>query len=77
MIMGKLSVLKLPPYYMFHRTREIPAAEISPERLHSFISERLKVEKVRPRSNRNTWGKEVLTWEVRGSFDEEKICDLL
>ncbi|MGI6145490.1 MAG: germination protein YpeB [Peptococcia bacterium] len=71
---GEIIGFEATPYYMFHRTREIPAAEISPERLHSFISERLKVEKVRPALIANTWGKEVLTWEVRGSFDEEKFA---
>ena len=71
---GEIIGFEATPYYMFHRNREIPAAEISQEELNSFISERLKVEVVRPALIANTWGKEVLTWEVRGSFDEEKFA---
>ena len=71
---GEIIGFEATPYYMFHRAREIPVAEISAENLNSFISQRLKVEVVRPALIVNTWGKEALTWEVRGSFDEEKFA---
>jgi len=71
---GEIIGFEATPYYMFHQNREIPTAEISPESLKSFISERLKVEMIRPAIIVNTWGKEVLTWEVRGSFVEEEFA---
>ena len=62
------------PYYMFHRKRELPAPEISEAGLRKMLSPRLKVELIRQALITNYWGKEILAWEVRGSFGEEKFA---
>jgi len=71
---GEIIGFEATPHYMFHHTREIPSAEISVASLRPMISPRLKVETIRPALIVNTWNKEVLTWEVRGSFDQEKFA---
>ncbi|HHY06678.1 MAG TPA: germination protein YpeB [Clostridia bacterium] len=62
------------PYYMFHRTRDLPVPKLTRDNLRSIISPRLKVELIRPALIVNTWGQEVLTWEVRGAFTQEKFA---
>jgi spore germination protein len=61
------------PYYMHHEQREIPLPEINEEKLRSMLSTDLKVDLIRLALINNYWDKEVLTWEVRGSYDEEKF----
>jgi len=61
------------PYYMNHKQREIPAPRLSEEDIRRQVSPLLKVELIRPALIANPWGKEILTWEVRGSFQEEKF----
>jgi spore germination protein len=58
---------------MYHKQRDLPQPRLSEATLRSQISPNLKVELVRPALIVNTWGKEVLTWEVRGTFYEEKF----
>lgn len=70
---GEITGFEGTPYYMFHRTRDLPPAKLTLESLRALISPRLKVELIRPALIVNTWGKEVLTWEVRGSFHKEKF----
>ncbi|MDD2400975.1 MAG: germination protein YpeB [Clostridia bacterium] len=60
-------------YYMYHKKRELSKATLSKEELRKQINPNLKVELIRPALIVNTWGKEVLTWEVRGTFSEEKF----
>ena len=59
---------------MFHRTRDLPVPKLTRDNLRSIISPRLKVELIRPALIVNTWGQEVLTWEVRGAFTQEKFA---
>lgn len=61
------------PYYMYHKKREIPAPRLSEEDIRQQVSPLLEVEIIRPALITNPWGKEVLTWEVRGSIFEEKF----
>ncbi len=61
-------------YYMYHRTRDLPLPKISENTLKNQLNPRLKVELIRPALIANDWGKEVLTWEVRGSYDKEKFA---
>lgn len=62
------------PYYMFHRQRNLPAPKISEAELRKMLSRNLKIELIRPALIANYWGQEVLTWEVRGSFEEEQFA---
>jgi len=59
------------PYYMYHKQRQIPLPEINEEKLRAMISPNLKVDLIRPALINNYWGQDTLTWEVRGSYDEE------
>lgn len=61
------------PYYMYHKPRDIPAPELREEDIRKQISPFFNVELIRPAWIANPWGKEILTWEVRGSFQEEKF----
>lgn len=61
------------PYYMFHKERNISRPKIDQEQIKQQISSFLKTDLIRPAVISNTWGKEVLTWEVRGSFADEKF----
>lgn len=61
------------PYYMNHRTRDIKSPELSEEMIRKIVSPKLKVEDIRPALIANHWGKEVLTWEVRGTCDDEEF----
>jgi len=61
------------PYYMFHQRRQLAAPKVSEAGIRKLLSPYLKVELIRPALIVNSWGNEVLTWEVRGSFDEEKF----
>jgi len=61
------------PYYMYHKKRDIPAPKLSQEVIRAQASPLLNIELIRPAWIANTWGKEILTWEVRGTFQEEKF----
>ncbi|MFY9175080.1 MAG: germination protein YpeB [Peptococcia bacterium] len=61
------------PYYMHHKKREIKAPRLSEEDIRKQVSILLEVELMRPAIITNPWGKEVLTWEVRGSVFDEKF----
>jgi len=61
------------PYYMNHRERKIPSPALSQEDIRKQVSPLLNVEFMRPALIANPWGKEVLTWEVRGSVEGEKF----
>ncbi len=61
-------------YYMYHQERELPEPVLSKEEVRAMVSPHLEVEVVRPALIVNYWGKEVLTWEVRGSYQEEKFA---
>lgn len=61
------------PYYMYHKRRELSSPTISEDQLRKQISPHLKVELIRPALIANTWNKEVLAWEVRGSYKDEKF----
>lgn len=61
------------PYYMFHKWRKIPAPKLSQEAIRLQASPLLKIDLIRPAWIANPWGKEILTWEVRGSLQEEKF----
>lgn len=71
---GEIIGFEGTPYYMFHHPRALPAAKLTRESLRPLINPRLKAELIRPALIVNTWGKEVLTWEVRGSFYKEKFA---
>lgn len=62
------------PYYMYHRPRNLPQPRITAAELRKMLSPNLKVELIRPALIVNNWGKEVLTWEVRGSFAAEEFA---
>lgn len=62
------------PYYMNHRERTIAAPALSEEEIRDMLSPNLKVELIRPALICNYWDQEVLTWEVRGSYDEENFA---
>ncbi len=61
------------PYYMYHKTRQLGSPRISEAQLRQQISPYLNVELIRPALIADTWGKEILAWEVRGSIDTEKF----
>lgn len=61
------------PYYMYHKWRSIPAPKLSQEAIRKLASPLLEIEYIRPAWIANTWDKQILTWEVRGSFQEEKF----
>ena len=61
------------PYYMYHKKRDLGSPRISEDQLKKQISPYLNVELIRPAIIANTWGKEILAWEVRGSIDTEKF----
>lgn len=61
------------PYYMYHKERDLPQPKINEEQLRKQVSPYIKIELIRPALIANTWGKEILSWEVRGSFEEEKF----
>lgn len=71
---GEVTGYEGTPYYMFHRTRDLPTPKLSESQIRAMVSPRLKVDIVRPALIVNTWGKEILTWEVRGSFYEERFA---
>jgi spore germination protein len=71
---GEVTGFEGTPYYMFHRTRDLPVTKLTRDNLRPIISPRLKVELIRPALIVNTWGQEVLTWEVRGSFAHEEFA---
>lgn len=61
------------PYYMFHKQRDLKTPRLTQEALRKKINPNLKVELIRPALIANSWDKEILTWEVRGAFAEEKF----
>lgn len=61
------------PYYMYHKERNLTQPKINEEQLKNQISAYLKTDIIRPAIISNTWGKEIMTWEVRGSFENEKF----
>lgn len=70
---GEVTGYEGTPYYMYHQVRNLPAPVISEEQLKKQISDYLQVELIRPALIANYWGKEILTWEVRGSYQNEKF----
>lgn len=70
---GEVTGFEGTPFYMYHRQRDLPPAKLNEDSLRKMISPRLKVELIRPALIVSTWGKEILTWEVRGTFYEEKF----
>lgn len=61
------------PYYMYHRKRDLPAPTLSEDKIRQMVSPYLKVDLIRPALIADYWGKEIMVWEVRGSFAEEKF----
>ncbi len=70
---GEVTGYEGTPFYMFHKDRALPLAALSEAQLKKQISPNLKVELIRPALISNYWGKEILVWEVRGSYAEEKF----
>lgn len=70
---GEIIGFEGTPYYMFHKQRQIGTPTINEEKLRSMISPNLKVDLIRLALISNFWGKEVLAWEVRGSYDKEQF----
>ena len=70
---GEITGYEGTPYYMFHKDRALPVASLSEVQLRKQISPNLNVELIRPALISNYWGKEILAWEVRGSYEEEKF----
>lgn len=70
---GEVTGFEGTPFYMYHRPRALPPAKLNAEGLRKMINPRLKVALIRPALIVSTWGKEILTWEVRGTFYEEKF----
>lgn len=70
---GEVTGFEGTPFYMYHHQRVLPTARLSESNLRKIISPRLKVTLIRPALIVDTWGKEILTWEVRGTFYEEKF----
>ncbi len=71
---GEITGFEGTPYYMYHRTRNLPVPKLKESDVRQMVSPRLKLEIIRPALIVNTWGKEILTWEARGSFYEEKFA---
>ncbi len=71
---GEILGFEGTPYYMYHKTRELNAPKLDEDKLRQQISDYLKIETIRPALIADTWGKEIMTWEVRGSFAEEKFA---
>lgn len=61
------------PYYMYHKKREIVTPRLSEEDIRQQASKLLEIEIIRPAIISNPWGKEVLTWEIRGNVFDEKF----
>lgn len=68
---GEIIGFEGTPYYMNHQTRDLPAPAISEERLRAMLSPNLQVDLIRLALINNYWNREVLTWEVRGSYSKE------
>lgn len=62
------------PYYLFHKKRDFPEVQLQPQAIKELLNPRLKVELIQLALIIDASGKEVLTWEVRGSFAEEKFA---
>lgn len=60
-------------YYMYHETRDLPTPALSASDIRNQVSSYLNIELIRPALIANIWGKEILTWEVRGTFGDEKF----
>lgn len=71
---GEITGYEGTPYYMYNRPRELSAPKLTESEIKKMVSPRLSIELVRPALIVNTWGKEVLTWEVRGKFFEEQFA---
>jgi spore germination protein len=71
---GEITGYEGTPYYMFNRPRELSAPKLTEKEIKEIVSPRLSIELVRPALIVNTWGKEVLTWEVRGKIFEEQFA---
>lgn len=70
---GEITGFEGTPYHMYHHTRALPEPKLTEEQIRAMVNPRLKLESVCPALIVNTWGQEILTWEVRGSFYEEKF----
>ncbi|MCR4440648.1 MAG: germination protein YpeB [Peptococcaceae bacterium] len=70
---GEINGFEGASYYMYHRERTLEAPALSEKDLRKLISPNLKVELVRPALISSGRGMEVLTWEVRGSYENEKF----
>lgn len=70
---GEIIGFEGTPYYMFHQQRKLSAPTINEERLRAMLSPNLKTDLIRLALINNFWGEEVMTWEVRGSYEEEQF----
>jgi len=70
---GEITGYEGTPFYMFHKERSLPPASLSEAQLKKQINPNLQVELIRLALICNYWGKEVLVWEVRGSYKDEKF----
>jgi len=71
---GEINGFEGATHYMFHRERTLPAPVLSEKDLQKLISPNLRIELVRPALISNSRGREVLTWEVRGSYEDDKFA---
>ena len=62
------------PYFLFHKKRDFPEPQLQPEAIKKLLNPRLKVELMHLALIIDSGGKEVLAWEVRGNFAEEKFA---
>lgn len=71
---GEITGYEGTPFYMNHRTRDIKSPVLSEEMIREMVSPALKVEMISPALIANSWGKEVLCWEVRGKYSDEEFA---
>lgn len=62
------------PFYRHHHLRQLPAVNVSKEKVQTLLSPYLKVSGIHLALIENDWNQEILTWEVRAKLGMESFA---